>query len=84
MYIRILYTDLYYLISHKFHGDQFTTICLVLVGHPHLGHASPDGPCCILPQELRSVTGHPMILADDLIEASSSVGAPCHGKNTSL
>lgn len=25
-------------------------------------------------QELRSVTGHPMILADDLIEASSSVG----------
>ena len=26
-------------------------------------------------EELRSVTGFPMILADDLIEASSSVGA---------
>lgn len=28
-----------------------------------------------LSEELRSVTGFPMILADDLIEASSSVGA---------
>ena len=36
----------------------------------------PERPCNS-PQELRSVTGHPMILADDLIEASSSVGATC-------
>lgn len=35
----------------------------------------PFLPRQVVVQDLRKVTGFPMILADDLIEASSSVGA---------
>ena len=52
-------------------------VVIYVVIHPFFNpDLQPERPCNS-PQELRSVTGHPMILADDLIEASSSVGATC-------